>query len=88
MGATWRPQISYDFPCRLVVLRIARENKSEEMTMEKRCALFGGNARKRNLTSICVRRIGVSAMSLAWVLMLAVAAHCTWPACPMISTAI
>ena len=39
--------------------------------MEKKHALSSGNGRKGNLPLACARRIGVSAMSLAWVLMLA-----------------
>src|SRR5258708_2637391 len=40
------------------------------MTMDQRSTVSSGNGRKRSLTSTCVRRIGVSVVSLAWVLML------------------
>ena len=38
---------------------------------KKRYALLSDNRRTRNSTSTCMRRIGASTMSLAWVLMLA-----------------
>src|ERR1700727_290601 len=41
------------------------------MAMEKKHALSSGNGRKGNLPLACARRIGVSAMSLAWLPMLA-----------------
>jgi arylsulfatase A-like enzyme len=41
------------------------------MTMEERCEGLSGNGKTRNLTSICLRRILISALSLVWALMLA-----------------